>query len=106
MAKKRRVTTLDIELTPSMYAYLQQLVGTELYGRTIEQCAEELLRSQLREVMFKRHQAGLDTTLGSAVRACRKCGCTDYRACPGGCSWVEDDLCSACYVEPRKRARR
>jgi hypothetical protein len=30
------------------------------------------------------------------VRACRKCGCTDARACPGGCWWVEYDLCSAC----------
>ena len=27
---------------------------------------------------------------------CRECGCTDARACPGGCSWVEADLCSAC----------
>lgn len=30
------------------------------------------------------------------VRACRECGCTDDRSCPGGCSWVELDLCSAC----------
>lgn len=29
-------------------------------------------------------------------RRCRVCGCTDDRACPGGCHWVEDDLCSAC----------
>lgn len=27
---------------------------------------------------------------------CRVCGCTDLRACPGGCWWVEFDLCSAC----------
>jgi len=27
---------------------------------------------------------------------CRKCGCTEYDACEGGCSWVEPDLCSAC----------
>lgn len=27
---------------------------------------------------------------------CRECGCTDDRACPGGCWWVEPDLCSAC----------
>ena len=27
---------------------------------------------------------------------CRVCGCTEDRACPGGCSWVEKDLCSAC----------
>lgn len=29
-------------------------------------------------------------------RACRACGCTDHRACEGGCSWVAADLCSAC----------
>jgi hypothetical protein len=29
-------------------------------------------------------------------RKCRVCGCTDARACEGGCSWVRDDLCSRC----------
>lgn len=29
-------------------------------------------------------------------RTCRICGCTDERACPGGCTWVGPDLCSAC----------
>jgi hypothetical protein len=35
-------------------------------------------------------------------RACRGCGCTDRRACPGGCAWVLLDIeadtgvCSAC----------
>lgn len=29
-------------------------------------------------------------------RSCSVCGCTDDRACPGGCAWVADDLCSAC----------
>ena len=28
--------------------------------------------------------------------SCRICGCTDDHACPGGCHWVEPDLCSAC----------
>ena len=28
---------------------------------------------------------------------CRMCGCTDERACPGGCWWVADDLCSSCW---------
>ena len=27
---------------------------------------------------------------------CRVCGCTDSNACPEGCYWVEDDLCSRC----------
>jgi hypothetical protein len=29
-------------------------------------------------------------------RRCRFCGCTDDRACRGGCWWVEPDLCSTC----------
>jgi hypothetical protein len=29
-------------------------------------------------------------------KKCRVCGCTDISACPGGCYWVEDDLCSEC----------
>jgi hypothetical protein len=33
---------------------------------------------------------------GEALRTCRVCGCTDDHACPGGCYWVEDDLCSQC----------
>jgi hypothetical protein len=32
----------------------------------------------------------------SSVPTCRGCGCTDDRACPGGCYWVDDDLCSRC----------
>jgi hypothetical protein len=31
-----------------------------------------------------------------AVRSCRGCGCTEARACSGGCHWVAEDLCSAC----------
>lgn len=27
---------------------------------------------------------------------CKTCGCTDSRACPGGCYWVGVGLCSRC----------
>lgn len=30
------------------------------------------------------------------VRRCRECGCTDGRACEGGCWWVLPDVCSSC----------
>ena len=30
------------------------------------------------------------------VRICRICGCTTQNPCPGGCQWVERDLCSRC----------
>lgn len=29
-------------------------------------------------------------------KRCRVCGCTWNNACPGGCYWVEEDLCSQC----------
>lgn len=29
--------------------------------------------------------------------SCVKCGCTDDRACKGGCSWVAPGFCSACF---------
>lgn len=35
-------------------------------------------------------------TVTDHVRSCRLCGCTDSDACPGGCYWVEKDLCSQC----------
>lgn len=39
----------------------------------------------------KRVAAGL-------VRMCRRCGCTEARACERGCTWAQSDLCSACVV--------
>lgn len=30
------------------------------------------------------------------VRRCRVCGCDNFHACPRGCYWIEEDLCSAC----------
>jgi hypothetical protein len=32
----------------------------------------------------------------AGVRRCRGCGCTDERACLGGCWWVAVDRCSEC----------
>lgn len=43
-------------------------------------------------------------------RICQGCGCTDFLACPGGCSWAGDQTCSRCKGKPRRpssaRARR
>lgn len=35
---------------------------------------------------------------------CINCGCTDDRACPGGCSWVSTrpPKCSACFDQDGK----
>lgn len=29
-------------------------------------------------------------------QTCRRCGCTNYAICVGGCRWIEEDLCSRC----------
>ncbi len=47
------------------------------------------------------YDRGMDvraTILGAVdtEQVCRVCGCTRDNACPGGCYWVEEDLCSAC----------
>lgn len=39
------------------------------------------------------------------MRKCRVCGCDDFHACPGGCFWVEDDLCSACTGAEKEQNR-
>lgn len=59
--------------------------------------------------MTKRHQ-GMDAPHGSMLKpgqrrrrkakppeSCVGCGCTDDRACPGGCCWTVPGVCSACY---------
>ena len=38
-------------------------------------------------------------------RQCKRCGCTDSRACKGGCRWLckSIDVCSKCVRIPRDR---
>jgi len=47
--------------------------------------AAEIFREQRKQAARRR-----------GVDYCRECGCTDDRACEGGCHWVEPDLCSQC----------
>jgi hypothetical protein len=50
----------------------------------------------LRGAAARRFVALLSAQLNEPVRSCRLCGCTDLKACRGGCVWVSDRLCSAC----------
>jgi hypothetical protein len=38
-----------------------------------------------------------------SVRRCRHCGCTERRACSGGCWWVSADECSTCRPSQAER---
>ncbi len=35
---------------------------------------------------------------------CRRCGCSQYGACDGGCDWAEPYLCTACAAQPAEVA--
>ncbi len=37
-----------------------------------------------------------EITIHDSDVKCRICGCDWFHACPGGCYWVEEDLCSSC----------
>jgi hypothetical protein len=52
--------------------------------------AEVVLAVYLRDLLVDMGQAGV------YEQRCRECGCTERRACVGGCEWVEHDICSAC----------
>jgi hypothetical protein len=48
-------------------------------------------------------------TRSHRARSCRECGCTEHDACitkGTPCSWVEDDLCSACAPKKKKKGGR
>lgn len=40
----------------------------------------------------------------AVVRRCRRCGCTEEKACAAGCYWVEQDLCSECHPDHKGKA--
>jgi hypothetical protein len=76
--------TLSVRI-PNRWMRTLQLLA-QRHGATPEQVAEEILANELE------------------LQRCRKCGCTQLEACPEGCSWVAEDLCSACVPAPKVRA--
>lgn len=74
-----------------------------LFGQST---VKPLLADGLLQITGKRPYARLRlTTAGKHVlrllqQVCIGCGCTDDRACEGGCWWVTRDVCSSC-ARPR-----
>lgn len=48
------------------------------------------------ELKLARDALGATSLLYRKLKTCRGCGCTDARACPGGCSWAQPGLCTVC----------
>ncbi|CAA0128978.1 Uncharacterised protein [Starkeya nomas] len=74
---------------------------SEAYARAAGYCDAEMISALQdavvdalpREIFFEGEVARIPSRLGPI---CRRCGCTEYDGCEGGCSWAEDDLCTAC----------
>lgn len=97
----------------------------EIFAGVLSCLAHEFVKRASREVGVNccdvcLSDAGVEITVGGKFRAClcpdcqrelgiglnpgvacRVCGCTDEQACPGGCYWVESDLCSRCADDAR-----
>lgn len=56
------------------------------------------MEAHIREKLGENAVEYLSLTVVGASPVCRECGCTNEEACPGGCSWIEPDLCSACVA--------
>lgn len=90
---------LNIHVGAAEHAFLSRLARRR--DATITQIVRELVRDEMR------------------LDRCRKCACSEYDACIDEktgepCSWIEDDLCSACdpskknlaVVKPIERPKR
>jgi hypothetical protein len=76
--------------------YCENCIHSEDYGESVEyiKCAAGAKQKDV-----KKKQAACANYVPTELfeeQKCRVCGCTDNNACEGGCSWVEDDLCSRC----------
>lgn len=75
---------IDIAALPELVATRWRHAGDTMW-----------IRAHRRRPLLADYPEGPDlAALG--IRTCRVCGCTDESACDGGCSWIGDDLCSAC----------
>lgn len=98
------VKLLDLGLKPEV---LEKLKGQEfatvgdlldfegMEGKSLLECLPKPTGLSMFEVAVV-IDAVVKVLNAGGIRRCRQCGCTDDRACEGGCSWVEADLCSSC----------
>ncbi|WP_429864031.1 hypothetical protein ACJK2Y_00415 (plasmid) [Enterococcus faecalis] len=55
---------------------------------------------------YQKEQEELNEIFDPDDRRCRVCGCTQFNACPGGCYWIEEDLCSKNVYKKRKKQKK
>lgn len=89
--------------------YLESLSAREAAALLVQKvCSiQEQLLDQGDEMVFDKNididawfkgstADALESWFVAERQQCKVCGCTEDRACPGGCYWAEDNLCSKC----------
>jgi hypothetical protein len=75
-----------------------------LQQETTEEEFDDLSTEFARDYEHAEEQRQLRIWAGKE-HACRVCGCSESRACSGGCIWAEPDLCSRCARATSAMAR-
>jgi hypothetical protein len=68
----------------------------EAYGLTDTEIA--VVADAIRALVGEAQQAARSQVEGvvTGERRCLNCGCSESHACPGGCVWATESLCSRC----------
>lgn len=79
--------TIDEVLMAALY-----VVGAGIRRR----CAVLLMDAPLKQALPPLVAGYMAEDKRLSQMSCRVCGCTEQRACVGGCYWIKPNLCSAC----------
>lgn len=98
---------VQVMITPAGKMALEHAAHTRRLHEQLDALRLELHHALRRERAAVRlrdiYRSRLEELDGTS---CRACGCTENNACPGGCSWAEEDLCSKCSEERQRRRLR
>ena len=76
-------------------------IELEIIGRLIKEMKECVGKIDSYQIIKKRNSIDtyryMMTVPYVDPMKCRICGCDDMHACPGGCWWMAEELCSQCF---------
>jgi hypothetical protein len=93
----RKIDLADEVFVVDYTHYIGESTANEIeYTKTQGKPVRYFSKDQVGEAVIRMIREDLEGWDPGMLPICRKCGCSKMAACPGGCSWVEEDLCSQC----------
>ena len=110
MRKEHRLVPYEVE---NQYGFKWQCLDCEKKFKLKRHAKNFICKREYQEsidlsYLHKKARNQMDTGIGEPTatteRTCRICGCTDSRACEGGCGWVimfgkQTDICTKCITD-------